>query len=845
MNLLDELARRIRRRSEFHNDLQQLRRASLQRALGLPESLGLDDDAVARLLQCATVFASTSDADTRNLGYEIATSAAPLQNDERISSLVAFVLSTLGNFVALKPLGTPLEEAVFIPSTAFVRSLFHQGSNTLSVPGGGYVILTDLQLQIWNELREGRSVSITAPTSAGKSFILLVYVVQRLLEAERQRFRVIYLVPTRALITQSAVAVTEALERAGVSDVSLLTTPIERGDELPDRVIAIWTQERLQVSLAAHEGLAADLLVVDEAQVIGEGGRGVILSNVVDALLMRNDATQVFFASPFIENPDVLGKSFGLRAFDTIRAEDLSVGQNIIIVSTKGRSVVLEGYTDGSRVELGSLQLPRSLSTQEDRLTVIPPLLAQNSQSLIYARGAAEAESITEVIAKDSPAPSEAASGRTALSDLAAEVVHPKYALVSSVVYGVGFHYGRMPAIVRKAVEESFSSGVLQYLVTTSTLLHGVNLPARNIFLHKPSRGKGKGISGVDFWNLAGRAGRLGKELQGNVFLIDYDSWPEKPLDKAKQQAVRPSLTEILTERAEEFLKYITTADQLPPERDDFDNAFVRLFADLISDRIAQTFLRAGLAIDSIVANRIVSALKNAQSRSGLDPSIIALSPTVSVYRQQNLYAALCRGIKSVGPRRFILSHPRNADAFDRLADAMKMVHTHILDYPAKDRRHRYFAYQALLWMRGAGIPLLVDRQLTYKREHGESPLIGTAIRETLDMIENSLRYQYVRLLACYINVLTACLEHLGYAEFVSSIASIPLYLEVGASERTTISLISLGLSRVSAMKLTESTARMDLTRSAALRWLKALDLRSLQLSPFLSREIEQIRHAL
>jgi superfamily II helicase len=89
-----------------------------------------------------------------------------------------------------------------------------------------------------------------------------------------------------------------------------------------------------------------------------------------------------------------------------------------------------------------------------------------------------------------------------------------------TVKNGVAFHYGNIPAILRTAVEQAFVSGDLQYLVCTSTLLAGVNLPARNLFLCQPLRKKGS-LESVDFWNLAGRAGRLRREFQGNIYLIN------------------------------------------------------------------------------------------------------------------------------------------------------------------------------------------------------------------------------------------------------------------------------------------------------------------------------------
>ena len=84
-------------------------------------------------------------------------------------------------------------------------------------------------------------------------------------------------------------------------------------------------------------------------------------------------------------------------------------------------------------------------------------------------------------------------------------------------------------------------------------------------------------------------------------------------------------------------------------------------------------------------------------------------------------------------------------------------------------------------------------------------------------------------------------LDSAGMIDLVASIPSLPLYLEVGASDKTMISFISLGLSRVTAMKLNELSARKDLDVAAALQWLRTRPLESLGLSPLLLTEVRMI----
>lgn len=65
----------------------------------------------------------------------------------------------------------------------------------------------------------------------------------------------------------------------------------------------------------------------------------------------------------------------------------------------------------------------------------------------------------------------------------------------------------------------------LRFVCCTSTLLQGMNLSAKNIFVEDPKKGRGAPMKKGDFWNLVGRAGGLSKEFHGNVFCIYGKKW--------------------------------------------------------------------------------------------------------------------------------------------------------------------------------------------------------------------------------------------------------------------------------------------------------------------------------
>lgn len=112
------------------------------------------------------------------------------------------------------------------------------------------------------------------------------------------------------------------------------------------------------------------------------------------------------------------------------------------------------------------------------------------------------------------------------------EYLHKEYYLIDCLKKGIAFHFGKLPQRIREKMEALYEQKAIDYMFCTSTLLEGVNLPAQNIFILNNTIGLRK-FTDVDFWNLAGRAGRLSKELSGNIICVRLDSnkWNVKESD--------------------------------------------------------------------------------------------------------------------------------------------------------------------------------------------------------------------------------------------------------------------------------------------------------------------------
>jgi hypothetical protein len=91
---------------------------------------------------------------------------------------------------------------------------------------------------------------------------------------------------------------------------------------------------------------------------------------------------------------------------------------------------------------------------------------------------------------------------------------------------GIFVHHGATPHGIRLAIEHAMQVGLIRFVVCTSTLAQGVNLPIRYLIVSGIHQA-GEKIKVRDFQNLIGRAGRSGMHTEGLVIFSDprvYDT---------------------------------------------------------------------------------------------------------------------------------------------------------------------------------------------------------------------------------------------------------------------------------------------------------------------------------
>ncbi len=92
--------------------------------------------------------------------------------------------------------------------------------------------------------------------------------------------------------------------------------------------------------------------------------------------------------------------------------------------------------------------------------------------------------------------------------------------MTTSANLGVFCHHANTPHGIRLAVEYAMKKGLARFVVCTSTLAQGVNLPIRYLIVTSTHQGRDH-IKVRDFHNLIGRAGRSGMYTEGSILFAD------------------------------------------------------------------------------------------------------------------------------------------------------------------------------------------------------------------------------------------------------------------------------------------------------------------------------------
>lgn len=341
------------------------------------------------------------------------------------------------------------------------------------------------------EKKYNNTISISAPTSYGKSELILSTI------KEYKGRKICVLTSTKALLTQTK----KRIQQISKGIFPKVVVHPEMYNSKDVSCLAVLTQERLLRVLKKDPALAFDCIIVDEAhEILENNARSRILADVIIVAQKRNPDVAFKFLTPFLAD----SKNLKIR-YTTYDIEGFKVSEYI-----KTEKYYLYDLKNHTGLKFYDQFLNKFLPISGDENlgfeeNVVKKYSAE--KNIIYLNKPLDIEKFALDLAAVLPEVKSEIIQRAC--DNIAEYLQPQYNLITCLRKGIIYHHGSVPDAIRIYIEDLYKENeAIKYVITSSTLLSGVNLPAERMFILDNRRGRSN-LSHDSFKNLVGRVCRF------------------------------------------------------------------------------------------------------------------------------------------------------------------------------------------------------------------------------------------------------------------------------------------------------------------------------------------------
>ena len=664
---------------------------------------------------------SVKNADShRTIAQEIVALLDKLHPDnEVVKYYMGSILFNVGNYR-----GLDLRAPNYVSASVLDRFYAEFNKELVSIPAEPNKQFFRAQKIVYEHLTD-EFFSYSGPTSMGKSFILRMFIKERVIAGENLNFCL--LVPTKALINEvTSRVINDLKELLSERNYQVVTSAGALGLKQKHNFVLVLTPERLLYLLLANPDFRLDYLFIDEAHKISsKDSRSAFYYKVVDMLSRRARKPHIVFSSPNIPNPEVylqLIPNNQEMAKYKLTSSYTPVSQIKYLVDLLDKKVKLYNNQTRKLVEISTVDNGNTLSDFVLRV-------GRDSKNIVYCNSTNKAVSYAVEYAKHFQNPN-----NKELLDLSKEIkneIHGDYFLAELILKGIAYHVGYLPASIRLRIEELYKSNDIHTVFCTSTLIEGVNLPADNLFITSNKNGLAN-MGAVDFRNLIGRVGRIEYNLYGNVFLVRPDDKvmiekytellskevPEQRLSVISEltKTQKQKIIESLRAGNIELLKY-------PSNQSADGYALMRKFAIiLLRDIVAGNDSAVKKAFGDFLDTSIEADVKMKFSNKTASPDD---DINVSVDQTSNLTQAIAEGLiypslKSDGS----VDYNSLIAFLERLAGIFKWDKYESATLGQRNKntgQYNYLRWYAVIlaqWIAGDGLSFIITKALGYKHDN-------------------------------------------------------------------------------------------------------------------------------
>ncbi len=382
------------------------------------------------------------------------------------------------------------------------------------------LILDPWQKDVYDNLIEGNSVIVDAPTTAGKTLAIERYFATRI---EDPDFKAVYTTPIKSLANDKLL---EFRELFGEDKIGIATGDIKENLDAP---IIISTLECYRNSLIGTDTpLGRNIAVFDEYHFLQDVSRG---SAWEEALVLSPETCQLLLLSASVANP-----------FDFCDWLNKIKSKKCLLVSTSVRPVPLKDLVWTGKQWMIADVIPTKITSRFKKGDFVremdPELLCEYlgeiqtmelTPTIVYSGKRLSTKLMSGYLTKVAKPLEQDQQDKIIkkIDEVMKEhqiTIRLNQNLYQKIVrFGVAYHHSGLPISSRIIIESLLKSGLLQFCCSTTGLAVGVNFAVRSAVFTDMRRPSDKGLVFYDdseILQMLGRAGRRGSDTVG------FSLWP-------------------------------------------------------------------------------------------------------------------------------------------------------------------------------------------------------------------------------------------------------------------------------------------------------------------------------
>ena len=391
-----------------------------------------------------------------------------------------------------------------------------------------------------------KAIVVTLPTSSGKTMIAEFRILQALNQFSGQNVWIAYVVPTKALVNQITNRLRKDLSQSPLNiRVEKMSGALEP-DAFEQSLISsknafdilVVTPEKLNMIIrqGTANGLNDSLIltVVDEAHNLGDKGRGLNLEMLLSTIKNDCEKANLLLLTPFLpnsneiaewldpENPKSIGIELNWKPNDSAvglfypsgSKRDVSTHFLPLLyppIPVKTPHEILINDNPKCEYTFGKVKSSKYILT-----SLVASKMIERGNVLVLAGKVKDTWITAKTIANLIPTFENLDEKIILVKKFVAAEMGEEFPLLEYLDKGVGVHNAGLPDEIRQLMEWLMENNLLKVLVSTTTIAQGMNFPVSSILLSTYSYRHGA-MPTRDFWNLAGRAGRIDQQAMGLI----------------------------------------------------------------------------------------------------------------------------------------------------------------------------------------------------------------------------------------------------------------------------------------------------------------------------------------